>query len=360
VWVDEAGQLCQKETGRVLGAALSRSEQGMLTTMMGGTEFSSLFTEGVGTGVIRFGGQRFRQLKMGSQFGGGGFLLYWFLQEIATAPVVIGAAWLLCGEDLLQNAQFSIFKSPLTIPRLFLRYRLGVDTAPAMIFDRFWKYATEPYISKMFPLLASQGLFRKKYHDEAICADSLDQFADYHVGPHVVQGGLGSYNRHVARLDNLAETVAPLLTRTDFSGPSPYSPVGISYQLLAQFYAGQEEGDYKGLRLEEISGVEHNLRALIEEAERRTRGQVRQELLTYQDSTVIELALAISAAASYANHQDRRRFEKLIKEHQDWFRQVEAAGKSLEGVKDYVDSVSKISSQLGFTFSSSGVESVLE
>jgi pimeloyl-ACP methyl ester carboxylesterase len=35
-----------------------------------------------------------------------------------------------------------------------------------------------------------------------------------------------------------------------------------------------------------------------------------------------------------------RRFEKLIKEHQDWFRQVEAAGRSLDSVKDYVDSVS--------------------
>ncbi|MBI2082207.1 MAG: hypothetical protein HYT76_01430 [Deltaproteobacteria bacterium] len=373
VWVDEMGRLCERDTGRVLGdlllserrarltklmggpdfaslkalgSDLSPKQRDMLTTMMGGTEFSSLFTEGVGTGVVRLGAQRFRQVKIGSQFGGGGFMLYWFLQEVATAPVVIGAAWLLCGEDLWQNAQFSIIRAPLTIPRLFLRYRLGVDTAPAMIFDRVWKYATEPYISKMFPLLASQGLFRKKYHAEAICADSLDQFANYHIGPHVVHGGLGSYNRHVANLDHLAETVAPLLKRVDFSGPSPYSPVGISYQLLAKYYVGEQDGDYTGLSLEEVGGVEHHLGELIEEAKRRLRGEVRRELLTYQDSTVIELAMALSVAAYYANYQDHKRFERLVQEHQDWFRQFESVGKDLDTLEDYVDSISSTQASL--------------
>ncbi|MBI2981708.1 MAG: hypothetical protein HYY44_05390 [Deltaproteobacteria bacterium] len=319
VWLDEQGRFFDK-TGRLLGGELTASQREGLAIAVGQTRFDSLFSSSVGMKIETVGALRCLQIKVKGDANTLGFLAYWTLQEpLMSPPLVALSAALLAGEDLDKSFISAWYKAFLQFPRQYFKLHLGIDTASASFVDRVLKYTTEPYLAKFIPLFASKGLWRKHY-DQAVCSDSLDEFVNYHIAPRFWEGGLFRYNREMLMgTDNIPMTILELPKRNEvrgFSGPSLYSPIGISFKLLAKYY-----GDPESMTLEERERVAGYIDEIIEEAKRR-RQLERAKLLEYQDETVLQLARALSAAAYSAHLQHAEQFSDLVQKQRDWFDQL--------------------------------------
>lgn len=351
VWVSRDGLLVNRERLlRGMGTkpeTLSGSERERLAKMLRVEEFEKLFdpaTQGRLTESVTTG-QYYVQIKLGGANNMLGFWSYFLIQEPLTSPLIDATlGFLFRGEDFGQIFFWTLVKGAFMLPRQAWKLRMGVDTVAAITGDRGLKLATEPVLTKVFPIYASKGLWRKHYGENVIECHTLDDFLNLHIGPNIWDGGLARYNSEIF-LDprNLANAWLPdWLGKLESGEESPYTPMVVSYKLLAEFYATTPDK----LKPREREVIEDHIDRLITEAENRL--QKREKFPSkYNDATIIEHALVISAAAYYAHQHNEAYFKGLMGKHKEWFGRFKAIGKSIWNVQQFVAHVEEHAEELG-------------
>lgn len=316
VFLSEEGAIVNPNSGRIL-QRLTKGGRRSLAGLLGREKFSQLFADG-GEVFDPNGSRRLLKIKLGGGVGLLGMGLFLLIQEPMTGPIIDAflGAWFR-GEDFAEVYKWTFWKGIVLMPlRQAWKLKTGIDTFSAVGGDRLIKYVTEPVLTKIFPIYAEKGLWRKNYREVSRCR-SLDEFLDFHIGPKIWQGGLARYNWRIL---------------SGKSG-SPYAPMVVSYRLLAEFYA--TDG---ALSAEARETVEKYLDQLIEEASRRRRGE-RAERSRYDDATIDEHALALSAAVVYANRQNGRFFAELVRRRAEWFSPFVGKCSHLDAVEKFIEEI---------------------
>ena len=332
-------------TRRFFGGGRTRftyEELQRLATLLGKGSFGDLFAHGSGAKVRHVAGETVLRLKLGGDINWKGFLAFMLIQEPLTGPWIDGTlGTLLRGEDFDSVVKGTLLKGFTVFPiRHAWKLKFGVDRGLAVAGDKLLKYPTEGFVTKLWPVYATLAPWTKHYH-QAIAEKTLDGFLEFHVGPKVWQGGLCRYNFEALRPVNLVKAFSP-------DGPvnngnkreSFFTPIPVAYRKLADVYADPDK-----LTLEDRSRLEAHIAELIAEARERINGGGKKRS-KFDDATIIEEALAISAAVYYANRHNPAYFSGLVEREKEWFDRWQKASDQLDDVERYVENIKNDSKRL--------------
>lgn len=241
---------------------------------------------------------------------------------------IIGSLWdgtrsqYLMDADGVNVGMWTLTRSYTTLPgRNALKLMLGWDTARAVFWDRILgRYILDPVVSKWFPHYASKGMWEASYAEHM--DDGVGRFINAHTGPKIWEGGLAAWRWH-APLSLTGENDDTV------NDQSPFEPIAGAYERLSEFYKSSKFTDTQRLELDE------QINTLVAYAKNRLAGRpagervsvdVRYDDEKIDDATIVETALAVSAAAMEAQKLHPEWFPNTLRNHGDWFEMLQAVG----------------------------------
>jgi hypothetical protein len=301
-----------------------------------------------------------RYVKVGTDLNNfKGWLAFCVLHD-----TVLGTVWDgFRGEYMLEGdgwniGAWTLARSGTTLPlRNLGKLALGWDTSRAVLFDRvFGRYMLDPLVTKWFPHYPEQGFWRNGYSENM--GQGMDVFLDHHTGREVFSGGLDAWGAQKILDTNNPKHFMHLKARVDeaslgvfdirggtYKGESPYKLIGKAYRTLANFYAGKKTKSDQVMDKAELRELDAQVSELITEAKRRLEGWDDSSIpgrSIYDNATIVEHALAFSAAVKYAHDDCPLLFTNSLEDHKDWFEMLESSGiageiKSPDDVMEFVD-----------------------